>query len=198
VTLRPAQPRSARWRAPGPVKSVNRGGAHRTSDQGHASRPEGHDARATAHGRKVLPSTGPGSRGFPGVRRSLRARWQQRAGQAASWTYSVGRRVLDSSRTSSLGLRSCSSSAGPPPPLTDENRSRSAVLAAIYRPATTTSDSARSLPLGMRSWAADGQCTAISPPRANGAMSSMRSPLQNRPGSYQLAGRRLGSSPMCW
>jgi hypothetical protein len=42
------------------------------------------------------------------------------------------------------------------------------------------------------------QRTAISPPRANGALSSMRSPLQNRPGSYQLAGRRLGSSPMCW
>ena len=39
---------------------------------------------------------------------------------------------------------------------------------------------------------------AISPPSANGATSSMRSPLQNRPGSYQLAGRPLGSNLMCW
>jgi hypothetical protein len=42
------------------------------------------------------------------------------------------------------------------------------------------------------------QRTATSPPRANGATSSIRSPLQKRPGSYQLAGRRGGSSPMCW
>ena len=40
--------------------------------------------------------------------------------------------------------------------------------------------------------------TAISAPSAKGGTSSMRSPLQNRPGSYQLAGRRPGSSPMCW
>jgi hypothetical protein len=39
--------------------------------------------------------------------------------------------------------------------------------------------------------------TATSPASANGGTSSMRSPLQNRPGSYQLAGRRDGSSPMC-
>ncbi|MEN3284208.1 MAG: hypothetical protein V7607_5348 [Solirubrobacteraceae bacterium] len=43
-----------------------------------------------------------------------------------------------------------------------------------------------------------GQRTATSPPRAIGASSSIRSPLQKRPGSYQLAGRRCGSSPMCW
>jgi hypothetical protein len=42
------------------------------------------------------------------------------------------------------------------------------------------------------------QCTAISPARANGETSLSRSPLQNRPGSYQLAGRWLGSRPMCW
>ena len=42
------------------------------------------------------------------------------------------------------------------------------------------------------------QPTSISPPSANGGTSSMRSPLQKRPGSYQLAGRRLGSSPIAW
>ena len=35
-------------------------------------------------------------------------------------------------------------------------------------------------------------------PRANGGTISIRSPLQNRPGLYQLAGRRFGSRPMCW
>jgi hypothetical protein len=42
------------------------------------------------------------------------------------------------------------------------------------------------------------QSTAISPARAKGGTSSRPSPLQKRPGSYQLAGRRLGSRPMCW
>ena len=41
-----------------------------------------------------------------------------------------------------------------------------------------------------------GQPTAISSASANGGTSSMRSPLQKRPGSYQLAGRRLGSRPI--
>ena len=40
--------------------------------------------------------------------------------------------------------------------------------------------------------------TAISPVSANGGTRSIRSPLQKRPGSYQLAGRRSGSRPMCW
>ncbi|MEA2423534.1 MAG: hypothetical protein QOF55_2633 [Thermoleophilaceae bacterium] len=40
--------------------------------------------------------------------------------------------------------------------------------------------------------------TGISPPRANGSANSIPSPLQKRPGSYQLAGRFAGSSPMCW
>ncbi len=40
--------------------------------------------------------------------------------------------------------------------------------------------------------------TAISPPSSNGSTSSIPSPLQKRPGSYQDAGRPLGSSPMCW
>ena len=40
--------------------------------------------------------------------------------------------------------------------------------------------------------------TAISSPSTNGGASSIRSPLQNLPGSYQLAGRRRGSRPMCW
>jgi hypothetical protein len=44
----------------------------------------------------------------------------------------------------------------------------------------------------------DAQLTAISAVSANGGTSSILSPLQNRPGSYQLAGRRAGSSPMCW
>ena len=43
-----------------------------------------------------------------------------------------------------------------------------------------------------------GQLISISPPSANGGTSSMRSPLQKRPGSYQLAGRRLGSRPIAW
>ncbi len=43
-----------------------------------------------------------------------------------------------------------------------------------------------------------GHCTATSPASAKGGTSSTRSPLQKRPGSYQLAGRRLGSRPMCW
>ena len=43
-----------------------------------------------------------------------------------------------------------------------------------------------------------GQLTSISPPSANGGTSSIRSPLQKRPGSYQLAGRLLGSRPICW
>src|ERR1700733_10259543 len=42
------------------------------------------------------------------------------------------------------------------------------------------------------------QRTPISSAKANGETSSRRSPLQKRPGSYQLAGRRLGSRPMCW
>ena len=42
------------------------------------------------------------------------------------------------------------------------------------------------------------QRTGISLERENGGTSSIRSPLQNRPGSYQLAGRRFGSRPMCW
>ena len=42
------------------------------------------------------------------------------------------------------------------------------------------------------------QRTATSPPSANGGTSSIRSPLQKRPGSYQLAGRLGGSRPMCW
>ena len=42
------------------------------------------------------------------------------------------------------------------------------------------------------------QRTPISSARANGETNSRRSPLQKRPGSYQLAGRRLGSRPMCW
>ena len=42
------------------------------------------------------------------------------------------------------------------------------------------------------------QPTAISSESANGGTSSMRSPLQKRPGSYQLAGLRFGSRPMCW
>ncbi len=42
------------------------------------------------------------------------------------------------------------------------------------------------------------QRTAISAVSANGGTSWIRSPLQKRPGSYQLAGRRLGSRPMCW
>ena len=37
-----------------------------------------------------------------------------------------------------------------------------------------------------------GQLISISPPSANGGTRSMRSPLQKRPGSYQLAGRPLG------
>ena len=36
------------------------------------------------------------------------------------------------------------------------------------------------------------------PPSANGGTRSIRSTLQNRPGSYQLAGRRLGSRPIAW
>ena len=39
--------------------------------------------------------------------------------------------------------------------------------------------------------------TGTSAPSANGGTSSIRSPLQKRPGSYQLAGRRPGSRPMC-
>jgi hypothetical protein len=42
------------------------------------------------------------------------------------------------------------------------------------------------------------QRTAISADSAYGGMSAMWSPLQNRPGSYQLAGRVLGIIPMCW
>ena len=45
---------------------------------------------------------------------------------------------------------------------------------------------------------AGGGATATSPASAKGGTISMRSPLQKRPGSYQLAGRRLGSRPMCW
>jgi hypothetical protein len=40
--------------------------------------------------------------------------------------------------------------------------------------------------------------TAAPAASANGGTSSMRSPLENRPGAYQLAGRREGSSPICW
>ena len=40
--------------------------------------------------------------------------------------------------------------------------------------------------------------TAISPPSSNGGTSSRPSPLQKRPGSYQLGGRSLGSRPMYW
>ena len=42
------------------------------------------------------------------------------------------------------------------------------------------------------------QRTATSSASANGGTSSMRSPLQKRPGSYQLAGRREGSRPIAW
>jgi adenylate cyclase len=45
---------------------------------------------------------------------------------------------------------------------------------------------------------AGAQRTAISAPSAKGGTSSMRSPLQNLPRSYQLAGRLLGRRPMCW
>ena len=46
-----------------------------------------------------------------------------------------------------------------------------------------------------RSAAAEAEIRAAS---ANGGTSSMRSPLQKRPGSYQLAGRRDGSRPIAW
>ena len=39
--------------------------------------------------------------------------------------------------------------------------------------------------------------TAISSPSENGSSSTMSSPLQNLPGSYQLIGRLSGSRPMC-
>jgi curved DNA-binding protein CbpA len=42
------------------------------------------------------------------------------------------------------------------------------------------------------------QRTGTSSRSLNGATSSISSPLQKRPGSYQLAGRRLGSRPICW
>ena len=42
-----------------------------------------------------------------------------------------------------------------------------------------------------------GYLTSISPLSENGSTRSIWSPLQNLPGSYQLAGRCLGSSPMC-
>jgi hypothetical protein len=45
---------------------------------------------------------------------------------------------------------------------------------------------------------ASGTDTAISPPSAKGGTSSSWSPLQKRPGSYQLGGRSLGSRPMAW
>src|SRR4029453_13659047 len=45
---------------------------------------------------------------------------------------------------------------------------------------------------------AGGQPPGISPPNRYGGSRVMRSPLQNRPGSYQLAGRLWGSRPMAW
>ena len=43
-----------------------------------------------------------------------------------------------------------------------------------------------------------GRVTATSAPSANGGASAIRSPLQKRPGSYQLAGRLSGSRPIAW
>ena len=43
-----------------------------------------------------------------------------------------------------------------------------------------------------------GTDTAISTPSEKGGTSSRRSPLQKRPGSYQLGGRSVGSNPIDW